>query len=255
MRITDRDMTILKTLAKFQCLSTSQICRLYFDGLKNCQRRLRLLGEADYLSSVSVPNTNPGKPENLYYLGNKGSELLNFPASKPRFTLELSHQQKNTDLMIDTILAFRKTELDCNILPEHLIRIAANQQLIPDGAIMLSKNDSSALFLLENDCSTEPLRSLRHNDLEAKLATYANIFKNNQVELYNHFFDRIFNRFRLLLITDRSSRFRAISNLITKYDKHGFMLIATLPDFKKHGVDGNIWNLPAENKSQLSITG
>lgn len=252
MKITGRDKAIIKKVAMYQCLTTSQVQRLYFDGLKNCQRRLRLLAKAGFLSFIPVPSVKPGKPENLYYLGNKGSELLNFPASKPRFTRGLTHQQKNTDLLIDIELAFRQTDIDCKIMPEHLIRIAGNQQIIPDGVIMLTRNNS-VLFMLENDCSTEPLRSSQHNDLEAKLASYFTLFTDNNVVLYNRFFHKSFNRFRLLLVADNNTRFKAVSELVVSYDKHNFMFLTTLAKFKKYGITGNIWNLPAQDKSELSI--
>jgi Replication-relaxation len=254
MKITDRDFAMLKQIALFQCLSTSQICRLYFDNIKNCQRRLRKLVKAEYLSFVPVPNTRPGKPENLYYLGNNGAALLKVQSHKPRFTRELSHQRKNTDLMIDTVLNFRQSEIQCEIMPEHVIRMVKNQTIISDGAIILIKK-TSALFLLENDCSTEPLRSSGHNDLEAKLAAYFNMFEDNQVALFNRFFEKSFNRFRLLLVVDCASRLRSVSKLIMKYDKYNFMLITTLAEFKKHGINGKIWTSPTQEKHQLSITG
>lgn len=248
-----RDMDIIRTIGKFQCLRTEQICRLFFPSLKVAQRRLRMLSKYDCIKALPVANIRPGKPEYLYYLSDKGAEMFNISASKPRFTRQLSHQQKNTELLIDIELSFRDTKIDYKVLPEHLIRIAGQQSLISDGAFTLSRDKNTVLFMLENDCATEPLISAFHNDLEAKIAKYIEMFKNNQIKMYNLFFRAEFNRFQLLFVASNFSRMKAVSRLIEKYDEHGFMLLTTLHDFQKSGVKGNIWNIPAKNKFKTSI--
>ena len=52
MRITDRDIAILKAAWSFQCLTALQISRLFSLSLKVCQRRLRKLVVGRYLDRL-----------------------------------------------------------------------------------------------------------------------------------------------------------------------------------------------------------
>ncbi len=257
MRLVERDIELFKQLYLFGCMTTFQIARLFGMHIKICQRRLRKLKRVGYLESRPIPSTKPGKSQNLFYLGFEAASLLNTQAVKPRFTLQLSHQQKNTDLLIEIIHSFNESEIKCEILPEHLMRTANHGvEIIPDGSFMLEKDAKKALFLVENCAGTEIIISPTLNsDIETKIIKYADLFEDNNLEFYKEYFGNSLNRFRLLYITNSKSRLSAISSIVIEHDKHGFIWLTTLPEFLKSGILGNIWQSPSLRKNNLSIIG
>lgn len=253
LRLTDRDIKdILEKVNIFQCMTTVQIAKVNEMHIKVCQRRLRKLLKEDYLRKVLIPTTK-GRSPYLLYLGSKGEALLNTRSSKPRLTLQLTHQQKNTDILIDIINSFKSTGIKCGVLPEHLIRIA-EQEIIPDGTFMLERNNKSILLLIENCSGTEIIKSPSFNqDIETKIIRYEEMFVDNNVRYYEDYFKRNLRRFRLLYLTNDTSRQSSISSLIKDHDIHGFVYISTLSEFKQKGITANIWNIPAVNKFNQSI--
>jgi len=256
MRLTDRDLNLFNFLFAFQCLTAIQIAALLdIRSIKICQRRLRKLRRVGYLQKRPLLNTQPGNSPYLYYLGNRAVSFLNVPFSKPKFNLRLSHQQKNTDLMIQIILSFRDSLIKCKVLPEHLIRTAnQGKELIPDGVFKLEKEERTALFFLENCAGTEIVKSHNFsNDIENKLIKYLALFKNNDLAYYEKFFGYQFNRFRLLFIANNEQRLKAISELMTEIDKYGFMHLTTIDEFTKQNISSVMWYVPAVDEYKSII--
>jgi len=255
MRFTKRDLKLFNFLVMFQCLTALQISLLLEMEIKNCQRRLRKLCKDYYLQKLPMPTINNGRNPYLFSFGSQASLFLDVPVSKPRFTLQLSHQQKNTDLMIQIMLSFRDFPIECHVLPEHLIRTTNYEMgFIPDGAFMLENNSKKALFLLENCSGTEIIKSPSfYEDIESKIIRYTEAFSKNEVKFYSNYFGNHFQRFRMLFIANDFQRMRTISEVVAEHDKHGFIWLTTLNDFKRKGISGNIWVIPSLNKNGLSI--
>ncbi len=257
MLITKRDIKIFELLYLFQCLQVNQIARLFRMNIKVCQRRLRKLYASGYIQKRLVPSTMPGASPLLYYLGQQGASLLGVPISTPRYTRQLNHQQKNTDIMTDIFLKFQKAaDIEFRLLPEHIIR-TANQHngVIPDGSFNLQRDNKSVLYLLENCSGTEIVRSPTYNeDIESKIIRYVEIFENNNgIQFYSNYFESSFKRFRLLYLTNNEKRLESISKIVAEHDKHGFILLTTLLKLKKHGVDKDIWFVPATGELNQKI--
>lgn len=250
MRLTERDKALLDYICRFQCLTKLQIAKLLrFSNVKICERRLRKLLKAGCLQYRNMPSINYGRSPYLFYLGEKGAELFNTAVSKPRINLKLSHQQKNTDLMIEIINAFKDSPVKCEILPEHLIRTSGEKEIIPDGAFMLKKENKHALFLLENCSGTEIIKSPTFNeDIESKIIRYCEMFENNDVGFFKEYFNCDFNRFRLLFVTNRLV---SISQVVREHDNHGFIWLKSLGDFNKDLRSG--WYISALNKANQAI--
>jgi hypothetical protein len=226
----------------------------FFLHLKVCQKRLRILVKADYLRSVNVPRVSGGRCQKLFYLGNQGASLLGVSLSKPRFTLQLSHQNKNSEHLVNVITSFKnKEDIQCEVMPEHMIRVYG-ERIIPDGVFMLRKNDRTALFCIENDCGTEVIKSPTYSsdDIENKCLRYLEQFESNNVKLYESYLTETFNRFRVLLICTNIRRLDTISNLLAD-EKFHFIWLTTISEFNKQGICGGIWNVPSLNESNLSI--
>lgn len=253
MRIQERDREILKDISMFQCLTSYQTARLYNMNLKVCQRRLRKLCKNDYLRKLPIPSIKSGRSPYLYYLGEKGASLFNISTSKPRLTLQLSHQIKNTDIIVDVKCSFKNTNIYCDILPEHLIR-KEQLELIPDCALKISRNNKNALFLLEICQGTETAKSLSLNeDIESKICRYADFFEQNYMQFYENYFGCKFKRFRLLFIANSNQRLTSIKRIIAEHDSYGFVLISTIKELKVNGILGKIWHVPALNHPNISI--
>lgn len=257
MIIQTRDIRILEEVNRFGCLTTAQISALFCLHLKVSQRRLRKLLQKDYLRKVSVPTIKSGRSPYLFYLGSKGAELLDSAINKPRLTLSLSHQIKNSDILIRILLDLKDSCFECEVMPEHLIRMANSQaEIIQDGAFVLRDKESgkSCLFFLENCSGTIAVKSPTYNsDIESRFLSYVEVFTDNDIALFENFFCCSFNRFRLLYITNNAQRLSALYRIISEHDKWGFIWLASLNDINKKGIAGNIWNVAAHNKSNLSI--
>jgi hypothetical protein len=256
MQITKRDIKIFELLYLFQCLQVLQIAKLFRMNIKVCQRRLRKLCISGYLQKRIVPSTMPGASPLLYYLGAHGASLLGVAISTPRFTRQLSHQQKSSDIMIDMFLAFQEAgDIEFRLLPEHIIRISNQHNgVIPDGSFTLQKGDKCALYLIENCSGTEIIQSPSYNeDIESKIVRYSEIFKNNEIQYYSNYYEYTFNRFRLLYINNSEKRLESISKIVAEHDKHGFILLTTLQKLKQHGVDASIWFVPATGELNQKI--
>jgi len=256
--LTSRDMDILKWVYLFGSLSTSQIALLFDWHIKVCQRGLRKLIKEDYLRRIPLPTTN-GRSPFLYYLGDKGASLLKVEASKPRLNRQFTHAMENADLLIQVGISFKSSEISCQILPEHIIRTSNHEKdLIPDGSFMLKskEQEKQALFLIENDSSTEIVKSPTFNeDIENKIIKYLELFENNDIEFFENYFEAEFNRFRLLFISNNSKRLAAISKIVAEHDTYGFIWLTTLNNFNKKGITQDIWHVPGLNKNNLSILG
>jgi len=254
MNSKNRDKDITRITYEFQSMTVKKIARLYGLEEKNCQRLLRKLCKADYLRKMVIPSTSNGRSPNLYYLGNKGAELLGVKPSKPKLNYEHTHMQRNIDVMIDIILGFKETDIECTVLSEHMIR-TQEHEIIPDGAIRLKRADKSALFMVECDYGTEILRSksCNHSDLDNKFCKYLNLFEKDELGYYENQFSQKFKRFRVLLICNDWNRLSAISHLITDKRYH-FVWLTTLSALSKKSITGNIWYVPSLNKYDLSIT-
>lgn len=251
-RLTDRDLHILAMINKFGAMTTFQIAGLFNMHVKVCQRRLRKLAYSDYVRYVCIPSVK-GRNPHLFYFGGRSLQLLGLSSSKPRLTLQLSHQMKNTDVLIGIINSLKASRIQCHVLPEHVIRKAL-QDVIPDGAFMIEKDDRSALFLFENCAGTEIIRSASlHQDIESKIIRYTEMFEDNRVGFYEEYFQCSFNRFRLLYVADGVKRLDAVSRVIAEHDRHGFVWMTTLSELKGNGICNGIWHVPAIGKPGQSI--
>ena len=255
MRLTERDLEIIRYVGAFGCMTSGQVAILFGMNIKVCQRLLRRLCRADYLRNLPMPTVKAGRCPNLFYLGSQGAFLLDAEVSKPRLTLKLSHQRRNTDLMISIIREFSDSGLKCEVLPESVFRsINPSAELIHDGVFALRRNGKSALFMLENCSGTESVKSPSfHEDIEVKMERYVELFEKPNIYLYENYFEQNFNRFRLLFITNNEQRKSLIGRLAMEHDKHGFIWITTLRDFQRHGVNAPIWAVPALDQYNRSI--
>ena len=73
MCLTERDISILNCLTKFNFLLGRHIKMLFFDGTRACDRRLKILSEGEYLKRQKILYGVPS----LYSLAPKGKKAVN----------------------------------------------------------------------------------------------------------------------------------------------------------------------------------
>jgi len=255
MILLDRDLEILRTVCLFGYITALQASQFFELPLKLCQKRLRVLVNKSYLEKVPIPTIHAGRSPNLFFLSKKScEEIFSIQSMRPRLNWKTTHAMKNVDILINIAITFRKLGVECELLPEHIIR-ASEQDVIPDGSFMLRRENKTALFLMEHCAGTETISSPSlNNDVETKLIRHAEVFEENKIDLYKNYFGvKDLKRFRLLFIANSIQRLNSICEVAKEHDRHGFMYFATMQEFNIKGICGNIWRVPARNKTGLSI--
>ncbi len=258
MRLQERDKEIFSYLAKFHCLKAEHIALLFGMNIKNCQRRLRKLTAKGYFEFIQSPGISAGKSPYLFYLSETGCGVMNIEYRKPRLTLKLSHQQRNTDILVKIISEFKDSDFVCEIIPEHVLR-EEQPAIIPDGAVMIQRKSSDgvkkqALFLIENCEGTEIIQSKSFNqDIEKKLVSYVSFFSEGDTSLYDRLFGCAFKRFRLLYIASSEQKKNSISKIISNLDSDGFIWITTIEQFEAKGIKANIWQVPGTGEKERKL--
>jgi hypothetical protein len=253
MRLTERDKHILEHVLLYGCLTCEQIRKVAGMQLKNCQRRLRKLCSQDYLRKVPLPTTTAGKAPFLYYGGEAAAALFETTVSKPRLTIRLSHQLRNTDLLIT--MQQSAAPYTCTVLPEHQIRTEKGLPIIPDGACSLSNGEKSLLFMVECDDGTEIVRSPSfHEDVENKCLRYLDMFKGNKVGLYERYFGTGFLRFRTLFVVADPRRIGGLFSILNE-KRFRFIWVTTKTQLRRKGMLAPIWTVPSEGKRNIPLVG
>ncbi|OPY88342.1 MAG: hypothetical protein A4E71_00553 [Smithella sp. PtaU1.Bin162] len=258
MHLEDRDKQIFSYLAKFHCLTAEHVALLFGMNIKNCQRRLRKLTARNYIQFIQSPGISAGKSPYLFYLGESGCELMNIEFKKPRLTVKLSHQQKNTDILVKIISDFRDSDILCEVIPEHILR-EEQPSIIPDAAFMLQRKSNEAtkkqaLFLVENCEGTEIISSKSFNqDIEKKFISYVSYFNDGDTLLYDRLFGCSFKRFRVLYIASSLQRQNSISKIISSLDSDGFIWITTIELLEQKGIKAEIWQVPGTGEKERRL--
>ena len=97
MRLTDRDFLILNCLAKFNFMLGRHIKKLFFDGTRACDRRLKLLCENEYMKHQKILYGIPS----LYALTHKGKKTVNASLAENKIRVE---QIPHDIAVIDTVI-------------------------------------------------------------------------------------------------------------------------------------------------------
>ena len=97
MRLMDRDYLILNCLAKFSFMLGRHIKKLFFDGTRACDRRLKLLCENEYMKHQKILYGVPY----LYSLTYKGKRTINASLAENKIRVE---QIYHDIAVLDTVI-------------------------------------------------------------------------------------------------------------------------------------------------------
>lgn len=183
--LTDRDLAILHRLAEHEPLTTSELRLLFFDGLRTCQSRLKLLDEAELLCRVyPARSSRGGKSEPLWFLTPHGRRMISAPSRRPPGLSipDLEHRRAVACFFLALVGRSLHGKGEGLYSWWGEMRAAAGVgggPLRPDGYGRYLLPDGELTFYLELDRGTEPARRVT-----AKLTTYQHALANDPEREY-----------------------------------------------------------------------
>jgi len=202
MKLVERDLAILASVAALRLARAWHLHELHFDGrtLKVCQVRLQKLWSNGYLDRLFQPmvlvdgRALPRSTTPVYQLTSKGACALRkagTPVKRPSGTpspYRLTHDLLVLDAKVAVTLASARTLGTRPLLwwdetqARKILRAHAvpGQLVVPDAAFCLDVPSSASplAYLLEVDTGSEPLmRSGAGSSINAKLTGYAALHK------------------------------------------------------------------------------
>jgi len=278
IKITNRDIEIMRWIAKLKHLSTSLIAEFFFGGsVKATQKRLRLLSTAGYLCWVEKLNPNSiGRCERIYYLNKKlrdafkyllGQDVIIYSPPKnlifadhdlkiARFILSLKNCcEKNTEYSFYSEVVNRSKFLNRNLHKKEGLPVIGRSKgvFIPDSLIVLEGKKGKSLVFLEIDTGKETINGSYKNtaDLSRKLKAYVDYLNCKGYKTLSEQFNYPFTGLRILLVTT-SNRVEKISALCEQIDTKGVVWITSFDQVTPKILFDPVWKVP-EEKNLMSI--
>lgn len=270
-QVTDRDRAILRDVWLFRYLTAAQASRLHFGHLKLAQRRLRKLTSLDLMFRFRLPSAAPfGDQRWIYALSRQGArevardqslqprEILS-PSHAPGALAYIAHHEALTDARIWIREACVASGVSCRFVPAyeevrgngHPRRRAALQvgasQYIPDGVFTLDNGRGrSALFLLEIDRGTEPLRRDTGSSVRTKLVLFREAFDEGLAG-YTTLFEYQFTGARLLWVVPDDRRQQAVLDLAAEEDLSPLVWATVCRRMKEPGsLTAAVWSVAGQ---------
>jgi len=288
-KLTPKDRSLLLEIAEYRILLIEQIALLDNTGKRAVQKRVNTLYKNGILNfSPRNFEINRGRPENIISISEKGVRLLqneNLIDSKipierfaPDKSYHIEHElllnwlraylsyisEKIPDLTIDFISSTTPfILLKSNGLPrisESFKQVNRYIDFIPDGvfSVISKEQNKSLLFFLEVDMGTESLNSsgLNSNNISTKIKNYRAYFQCQKYKRYETRWNTKFNGFRLLFLTNSTSRRSTLSRFIYSDKTNDFIWITEQDQMFQHGIVGKIWTRGGDiSSSPESILG
>jgi len=118
-------------------------------------------------------------------------------------------------------------------------------EFIPDGIFTVwhKELEKGLLFFLEVDMDTEPVASMDRNskDIRQKILNYQAIFRSGHYKRFENVFQFKFNGFRLLFLTNSSTRSTSLSRLFQEMPPSDFIWITNQEKMFVEGLSAEIW--------------
>jgi Replication-relaxation len=183
--LTDRDLAILERLTESEPLTTSELRLLFFDGLRTCQARLKLLDDAELLCRVyPARSSRGGKSEPLWFLTPHGRGMISASSRRPPGLSipDLEHRRAVARFflaLVERSLNRKGEGLYTWFGETNAAAGVGSGPLRPDGYGRYLLPDGEVTFYLELDRGTEPARRVA-----AKLTAYRHALANDPEREY-----------------------------------------------------------------------
>jgi hypothetical protein len=170
--VTVRDLEILDRLSQHEPLSTSELCLLFFSGLRTCRARLVKLEEQQLLTRVYPARTRRGGcTEALWFLSPRGRRTMGAPARRPPSLSipDLEHRRATAAVFLRLVQRSFATPEEglYSWLGEQQAQQGTGASVRPDGYGRYLLPDGEITFYLELDRGSESTRRIK-----AKLDAY-----------------------------------------------------------------------------------
>lgn len=246
LRLTERDLWLLESVAKMRFLTTGQLARLYFDGSRwSANKRLRKLLDAGHLKAW-VRNLSE---ENVYSITRNGisvvqDENITLPLeTKIPYGVDGNLEHLLTTNDVRTSLALGLPEAGGEIVwwrSDWELRSHGRERIIPDGLFLIKWHGlKEQAYSLEVDNNTKSSRNFLK-----KILAYASV-QSRGARIY-----QIADLMLLVVGSDHKwlERYRNSSRQVRLKTRIWF---ATARDLKDTGAAGAIWLNGAEQKYSL----
>ncbi len=282
-----RKLELLKLLAEYRVLLTTQVALLGGTGLRAAQKNIMKLRDKGYLILCFHDFTGiRGRPEGVCSLTDRGAELLKKEGLidaeienhliTGEAIVHVSHELlvnwfRIHLLQIDNHIPDLQTEfisattpfqpLNADGLPIIADRVSGNDAdggFIPDGVFYIAseKQNKRLLFFLEADRSTESIVSAQNPvNISQKIRGYRSYFQTKGYKRYEKEWTADLNGFRVLFLTNTPQRKESISSFLRTNPSLNFIWITDKEQMLRHGISARIWARGGTSSPLVSILG
>jgi len=274
-KIAKGDTALLSYIAEYKFLTVKQLSALSQRPLQVTRRRLRQLINGNLIMRKERGfGSGRGRREYIIILTQKGLEFLRhkeilsehaaYITNKTTDSIFVDHdllvswffihllqvkrdnQQLATRHLTTSSHDLRMGNADNLLLQEHFAIDETSENtliMIPDGVFTISHKEKTLLFFLEVDMGTETLASTKPGagDVRQKILNYQSLFRTGHYKRYEQIFDAELSGFRLLFLTNSSSRSKNMCALVQDIPPSDFIWITDQNQMFAQGVSADIW--------------
>jgi len=256
MRITERDINVMRWIEKLKYISTSLIINFFFDGNpKVARRRLRLLCKEGYVYWFEKnDNKSCGRLERVWYLNKKKKDELKYLLGisdlhfyqLPMNPLFVNHHLRINEFILclqKACISSKKYSFESIVENENY---SIGKNFVPDCLIVL-KREAKALFYIEIDMGTQTLTTVSQ-----KITAYMEHLQTGNYKALSKEFNYDFKGFRMLMVTESQLRLNRLSTLCEETGTRGNVFLSTFDKIKPETIlHEDIWNVPCSKKQGL----
>ena len=279
--LTPRDIEILKTVAEYRILTTSQLTLLIFPSQQMARKKVRELKAVGLLKMAERPSdSSTGRPESIVCLTSLGLKVLKDSGEIDAGTTgdqitDLDFRSLGHQLLVNWVwihlaqLVRQRSYLKVDFLSPSIdrgryeislpdSRIATS--IIPDGIFSITdtRQGKSLLFFLEVDMGTETLSSsdTKTTDIRKKILSYQQVFRAGSYKQFEENLPAPFRGFRTLFVANTEARSLQLCRLVRSVPTTNFIWLTDQNSLFKSGISAGIWTKGGDTKSGLhSILG
>ena len=276
-RLTPTDYEMLQIIAEYRTVTSPQLAGLLSRSKKGVRDRIsKLIAEGLLEEATRGRGQHRGRPERVVFLSKSAVTILKErgfinPQVPSNDMIGGNLRCQNHQLLlnwvrihlnyIETIVPGLKIRFMAHsspFVPKEFLSVllgagpAAIYRRAEDGtrfkpdatfSICDSNQDKTLLFFLEVDLGTETLASPKREltDIRQKILNYRICFDTQVYKQYERLWKCQLNGFRLLFLTDTSSRMSTLCSLVREMQPSDFIWIAQKDRMFEDGISADIW--------------